>query len=170
MNKRYPVRLLLALFLALSVLTARAETISQVTSLGSDTYAVTATATHKFTRNTDKLKAAGIEAATQFCAKEGKQFQLVSAEENKSMYLVGAMAATTITFKALPPGAPAAVASATAASAPATSAAVSAPPPASPEVDQFSADMLKLDDLHKRGILTDEEFASAKKKVLDRLK
>ena len=165
MNKRYPVRLLLALFLALSALTARAETISQVTSLGSDTYAVTATATHKFTRNTDKLKAAGIEAATQFCAKEGKQFQLVSAEENKSMYLVGAMAATTITFKALPPGAPAAVASATVAPALAPAA-----PPASPEVDQFSADMLKLDDLHKRGILTDEEYASAKKKVLDRLK
>jgi len=28
--------------------------------------------------------------------------------------------------------------------------------------------LLKLDDLHKRGILTDEEFASQKKKILDR--
>jgi hypothetical protein len=28
--------------------------------------------------------------------------------------------------------------------------------------------LIKLDDLHKRGILTDEEFASQKKKILDR--
>ncbi len=53
-------------------------------------------------------------------------------------------------------------------------AAVSAPVAGGAVVVQQSAPMpmydalLKLDDLHKRGILTDEEFAAQKKKILDR--
>ncbi len=64
------------------------------------------------------------------------------------MYLVGPMAEAIITFRALAPGDP------ELANAPsASSGAAQATPSA---VDTFSADLLKLDDLHKKGILTDE--------------
>ena len=44
-------------------------------------------------------------------------------------------------------------------------AAQQAPPPA-PEVDPTTAELQKLAGLHAQGILTDEEFASAKAKAL----
>ncbi|HET7536749.1 MAG TPA: SHOCT domain-containing protein [Candidatus Didemnitutus sp.] len=164
-KKKYPAVLLVAFSLVASAPLARAQKVSNVQSQGNDTYTVTVTATNKFTRNTDRLKAAGISAAMEYCNKEGKQFKLVSAEDHKGMYLVGPMADTVVTFKALPPGSPE-----LAATAPAPVPMPAAAAPVSPAVDEFSADMVKLDELHKRGILTDEEYAAAKKKVLDRLK
>jgi hypothetical protein len=168
MTQRHPAPLFLALLLAAFALTARAQNISPISPIGNDTYTVTVKATNKFTRNTDRLKAAGISAAMEYCNKEGKKFKLVSATEHKQMYLVGPMADTVVTFKALPPDSPELATAAPAAAQSFT------PPPASSAgsaaVDELSADLIKLDDLHKRGILTDEEYASAKKKVIDRLK
>ncbi len=170
MNK-YPGYLLLLVCLVLSAPLARAQKVSSIQPLGNGAYSVTVSATNMFTRNTEKLKAAGIEAATKFCAKEGKQFKLVSAEEDKSLYVFGSMSSTTVTFKALPPGDP----ELAAATANQPAAAVQAAAPSQPHAvsnpnDSNYDDLVKLDDLHKKGILTDEEFASAKKKVLDRLK
>jgi hypothetical protein len=148
-----------ALFMLLSASLLRAQNISKIESLGDNTYAVTASATNKFTRNTAKLKAAGVEAATQFCAKEGRRFQLVSASETKSMYLVGDMAAARITFKALKDGEPD---PANGTDTPARLA------PASTATDSLYEELIKLDELRKKGILTEEEFSTEKKKVLDR--
>jgi hypothetical protein len=161
MTMSYPRCFLTVLFLLLSAGLLRAQTISSIESLGDNTYTVTASATNKFTRNTAKLKAAGIDAATQFCAKEGKQFKLVSAAESKSMYLVGDMAATKITFKALTAGDP---------ELGATNGTLANSAPAPTATDSLYDELIKLDDLRKKGILTDEEFAAEKKKVLSRSK
>jgi hypothetical protein len=99
-------RFLPLFFLVFSAVSAPAQNISKIESLGDGTYSLTASATNKFTRDTAKLKAAGIEAATRFCAKEGRHFKLVSATDKKSMYLIGDMAATKLTFKALQDGDP----------------------------------------------------------------
>ena len=130
-----------------------------VVSLGDNTYSVTASARDKFTRNTQKLKAQAMEAATQFCVKEGKQFKLVSATEDKSFYFVGDFAKATVVFKTLAPGDPELDTSAGNPAKPATTV-----------TDSLYDELLKLDDLRKKGILTEEEFAVQKKKVLDRSK
>ena len=44
--------------------------------------------------------------------------------------------------------------------------AASAPAPAAPAADDTSAKLHELADLHAKGILSDEEFAAAKAKVL----
>jgi hypothetical protein len=149
----------LAALVVLSASPVRAQTVSKIEPLGDNTYTLTVGATNKFTRNTEKLKAAGIEAATAFCAREGRVFKLVSAAEKKSMYLVGDMAATTITFKALASGDPE-----LAASYPIPS----TQPVSTSATDALYSDLLKLDELRKKGLLTDAEFEVEKKKVLNR--
>ena len=131
----------------------------QVVPLGGNDYTITVKATHKFTRNTQKLKDQAIEAATQFCAKEGKALKVVTVKEDKSFYMVGDFAQVTLTFKALSPGDPEL--------APVT-ADHPRPPPAI-NADILTSELTKLDDLRKKGILTDEEFTAAKKRLLDRL-
>lgn len=155
---------LFGLFLLLAfAVPALAEKVSDITPLGDDTYTVSAHATHKFTRNTKKLAAIATEAAEAFCAKEGKVMKLVSTDDKRGMYGVGGFATAMITFKALLPGA------AELASTQPQQPQVRAPIPATP-TDSLYEELLKLDDLRKRGILTEEEFASEKKKVLDRPK
>jgi len=42
--------------------------------------------------------------------------------------------------------------------------------PASPATEQLYSDLIRLDELHKKGILTDAEFETEKKKILSRSK
>ena len=138
-----------------------ADETPQVVPVGDNIYSITVKATHKFTRNTGKLKDQAMEAATQFCAKEGKQVEVVSVKEDKSMYLVGAFPQTVLTFKAVSPGATVAAAAKATETHP-------SPPPAIND-DILTSELTKLDDLRKKGLLTNEEFTAAKKKLLDRL-
>jgi hypothetical protein len=156
------------LLLVLSLVAAASLAASEaspppVVDLGNNTYRVTASATNKFTRNTDKLKATATEAATAFCAKLGKQLKIVGVEEKKSFYGVGAMASATLTFTAVDLAAPE-----VAASGPTPAPAAKSAAPLTNE--ELYADLLRLDELHKKGILTDDEFAAEKKKVLARSK
>jgi hypothetical protein len=155
------LRLLLLIAFVSSACAAWAESEPKFESLGDDAYTVTVHATHKFTRNTKKLEAFAIEAAEAFCEKEGKVMKLVSTDDKRGMYGVGGFATATITFKALPAGDP----ELNAPSAPQAS----APLPATP-TDSLFSELTKLDELRKRGILTEDEFAAEKKKVLDRSK
>lgn len=141
---------------------AWAGDIPQVVPLGNNTYRLTVKATHKFTRNTQKLKDRAREEAAQFCAKEGKQLKVVSFTEDKSFYLVGDFAQVTLTFQTLSPGDPQLVAPAEAPGKPAVTSGLT--------TEALYADLLRLDDLHKKGILTDAEFDEEKKKVLARSK
>jgi hypothetical protein len=158
------VRWLLALVLIATINCAAAETkpTPKVVDLGDSTYSVTAAANDKFTRNTDKLKDQAAAVATEYCAKLGKHLKIVSVRENKSLYLVGDYASATITFKALALADPEMSAQ--------TGGARVQEPTAPLTNEQLYADLLRLDDLHKKGILTDAEFAAEKKKVLERSK
>jgi hypothetical protein len=134
----------------------RAGEVSPVTPAADGTYTVTAKATHKFTRNTEKLKTEAMKAAEEFCAKEGKQLKVVSMTENRSMYLMGDFARVTLTFKALD----------AAAMEPAATAA--APAPKHLSTDELEAELTKLDAMRKKGLLSDAEFDALKQKLLSR--
>ena len=142
---------------------AWAVEISPITPGGKDTYSITVKAGNKFSRDTDKLKGQAMEAATKFCAKDGKQLKVLSVTEDKSMYLVGPYAQVTLTFKALSPG--------DLELAPPQGEVVAKPAvPASPATEQLYADIMRLGELRKQGFLTDAEFEVEKKKILDRSK
>ena len=143
--------------------------------MGNNTYSITRVAKHALDRNIDALKAEAMEDATQYCAARGKQLKVVSMKEEKPWISVGYFKATII-FKALNAGDP----ELTSASAPVAAYAqptymASTPPPApaaAPEKlvttgDLYNA-LMQLDDLRKKGILTDEEFQSEKQKILKR--
>ncbi|HUG09806.1 MAG TPA: SHOCT domain-containing protein [Opitutaceae bacterium] len=155
------VRLSLLAAFVFSAGSALAQSEPKFESLGDNTYTVTVHATHKFTRNTKKLEALATEAAEAFCAREGKVMKLISTDDKRGMYGVGEFAKATLTFRALPPGA------AELAPAQSQQTQVRAPLPATP-TDSLYDELLKLDDLRKRGILTDGEFEAEKKKVLGR--
>lgn len=153
---RFRLYFLLLLLLATAKL-AWAANILPIMPANDGTYHVTVKAQHKFTRNTDKLKDEAMAAATEFCAKEGKQLKIVSVTEDKSQYLVGRFAEVTLTFKALAPGDPEL--------APATTV---APAPRPMTTDELQTELTKLDELRKKGLLTDAEFDALKQKVLSR--
>jgi Short C-terminal domain len=154
----------MALVLIATINCAAAETKAtpKVVELGDNTYSVTAAANDKFTRNTDKLKAQATDAANDYCTKLGKHLKIVSVTENKGFYLLGDFASATVTFKALDLADPEMSAQ--------TGGAKTLEPTAPLTNEQLYADLLRLDDLHKKGILTDAEFAAEKKKVLERSK
>ena len=159
MMRSPPLRLILLVAFVLSAGSAWAQSEPKFESLGDDTYTVGVHATHKFTRNTKKLEALATKAAEEFCAKDGKVMKLVSTDDKRGMYGVGGFAYATVTFKALDP----ADAGLAKPDAPHANAAQPAP-------SSLYTELLNLDDLRKRGILTQEEFDSEKKKVLARSK
>jgi hypothetical protein len=144
-------------------------------ALGNNTYSITRVAKHALDRDIEALKAQAMEDATSFCATRGKQLKVVSVKEEKPWISVGYFKATII-FKALNAGDP----ELAAASAPVAAYAqptymTSTPPPApaaAPEKPVTTGDLytalMQLDDLRKKGILTDEEFQSEKQKILKR--
>jgi len=152
-------RLLLAFFLVTAARAAETRILPPIVSLQGGTYSVTVKAKDKFTRNTQKLIAQAEEAAMQFCTKQGKKFKLVSATEEKGIYLVGDMAKATIVFKALGADDPEAVASPE-----------EQPKPAATTPYPLYDQLIKLDELHKKGLVTDEEFAAERKRIVERSK
>ena len=117
--------------------------------MGNNTYSITRQGVTVFSRGPEELKAEVRQAAADFCATKGKQMKLVeitAAAPNRA----GASTKARIVFQAVE-------------AAPAESRAVR---PADP-VDVLYADLIKLDDLRQKNILTNEEFQGQKKKVLD---
>jgi hypothetical protein len=145
---------------------ARAD--ADVVPLGNDTYSITCEAKTAFTRNADKLKGQASDEATKFCATQGKQLKILSLSGNVPHFGSG-YAKAKITFMALSAGDPrlSTEAAATAAAAPAPIA-VAAVAPGRLSTDELYAELVKLDDLRKKNILSDEEFQAEKKKLLSR--
>ena len=162
MTPQSPRRFFCLLTALITAGSAWAASVSPVASLGDNTYSITVKADNKFTRNTEKLKNEAMAAATDFCTKAGKQLKVVSVTEDKALLLVGPYAQATLTFQALSPGAPELAAPADVPGKPAVAAPLT--------TDELYASLTKLDDLRKKGILTDEEFATEKKKLLARSK
>jgi len=151
-----------ALGLVIATTGHASDTPAKIEAIGDNTYTVTVKASSKFTRNTDKLKARATDEANEFCAKQGKHLKIVSVTEDKALLLVGPMASATLMFKALDLADPE-----LAKPAPATG----GNPAASPVTNEaLYSDLLRLDDLLKKGILTRDEFQAEKKKLLDRSK
>ena len=129
---------------------------THVVSMGHDTYAITCEAVTLFANNTEALKAKARDEAAQFCASKGKQMKEVDVAVEKSRRSTG-FAKAKIVFRAVDAANP--DRDRETAAAPAREKPVN--------VDLLYKDLIKLDDLHKKSILSDEEFQGVKKKVLD---
>jgi hypothetical protein len=130
-----------------------------VVPMGDNTYSITRAAPNAFHRDTDKLKAEVSDDAAKYCAAQGRQLKVVSLTSEKPWPGIG-YAKAKIVFKAL------SAAELEQANAPAATEAREKPM----SMDDLVYDLTKLDDLRKKGILTDEEFQAEKKKVLNRSK
>lgn len=152
----------LALLLGLVYLTstsllpaAMTPVVGAIEEVGEGTFRVTCSGKSKFTRDTAKLKDAATAEATRYCEERGKYLKIISTSEHKGMYLIGDMPSFTLVFR--PVDIPDAL-----------TVRPSAVPVA--ESGDFYTMLLKLDDLRKKGILTDEEFQTEKSKILRQLK
>jgi hypothetical protein len=132
---------------------------------GQNTYTITATASSAFMTDTDKLKDEANAAAVQYCADHGKVLKVISLTSKSPHFSLG-YCTGTVRFMALDAGDPALLPppAPSSAAAPETYAAPAAP--RSLSTDELVAELTKLDDLRKKGILTDDEFQAEKKKVL----
>jgi hypothetical protein len=138
------------------------DNVENVVSMGGDTYSIRVEAKSAFNRDGDKLKAEASDAAANYCAAQGKVLKVVSLTGKVPMFSTG-YANAKIVFKALSPGDP--ELSSPPPSATAGSASV-APAARQLTTDELYNELMKLDDLRKKGILSDEEFQAEKKKVL----
>jgi hypothetical protein len=128
---------------------------------GQSTYSITATASSAFMTDTDKLKDEANAAAVKYCADHGKVLKVVSITSKSPHFSLGYCTGTVV-FMALDPGDPALMPP----PPPAPAGEAYAPAPRSLTTDELVAELTKLDDLRKKGILTDDEFQAEKKKVL----
>jgi len=140
---------------------------SSLTSMGDDTYAITRQASTAFERDTDELQNEAKADAARLCREKGKELKVISVTLDRPRFASG-YAKATVVFKMLAAGDPA-----LAENAPIVVEYSRKNKPektegaGSPTGDLYG-DLLKLDDLRKRGILTDEEFKAEKQKVLNR--
>ncbi len=135
----------------------------EIVPLGNDTYSIRCEGRNAFMRDEDKLRAEVNDAAVKFCADNGKVLKVISVNSKVPMFSTG-YAWAKITFKALNPGSPELM------PAPAVIVAPASPAERVLSTDELYSELTKLDDLRKKGILTDEEFQEEKKKVLSHSK
>ena len=155
-------------FLALGTL-ALAKSRSAFQTLDGNTFAITRTATTGFDRDVEKFVQDAKDEAAKYCAAKGKTLKIISVSSDKPLYGFGYSSAKVI-FKALDAGDAALTAPEP---APALASAGAAPVITGllpTYAGDFYSELLKLDDLRKRGILTDKEFEQEKKKLLKRSK
>ena len=138
---------------------------SAVVSMGDGTYTVTRTAETAFSRDTEEMTAKAKEDAAHYCAAQGKEMKVLDVVEDKPFYATG-YASAKVVFRAVNPG----EADLPSAPAPVAGARYAAPVAVAVAQKQATDDLynqlMKLDDLRKKGILTDEEFQAEKKKIL----
>ena len=140
------------------------DNVGDVVSMGNNTYSIKVEAKNAFHRDVDVLRSEANEAAASYCSEHGKEFKLISLTDKTPAFGLG-YAYAKITFRALTPGDPELTATAAAPGAPV---AVAAPAERHLTTDELYAELVKLDELRKKGILTDEEFQAEKKKLLNR--
>jgi hypothetical protein len=159
----------------LCVALAGCASTSLVTPVGRDTYKIVRQAGTGLTRNTEKLEEQARTDAAKFCEEHGKKMKIVSLTSERPMYATG-YATTELVFKALDASdpeltspAPAPVATAMT-SPPAEGSAPASPVAAAPatSTDDLYNELMKLDELRQKGILTEKEFQAEKKKILSR--
>jgi hypothetical protein len=148
-----------------------AEPAPAVTPMGDNTFSLTRQAKTTFDRDVEKYKAEVRQDAANYCESQHKQLKVLTVTSERPFYTLGFTSAT-IVFKALDAGSPELAPAPPTESSPAVKPgeAGSAPTLASAPGGDLYTELLKLDDLRKRGLLTDKEFESEKKKLLKRSK
>lgn len=143
--------------------------------MGNNTYMITRQAGTGFS-GSGTLKAKALHEASKFCEKQGKQMKVVAITEAKPPYILANFPKAEVVFKALDVGDPE-LKTESAVDPSGVQIKVGEPPPTRASIDinqkQTQSDDLyiqlsKLDELHKKGILTDAEFEAEKKKILSR--
>lgn len=166
---RMPLFAWLAVPLSLLSAIGRADSNPEIVPLGHDTYSLTRWAENGFARNTGKLKAQALEDAAAYCAKMHKEPKIISATTAKPLVPLTGFANARIVFKALDANDPELAARSAPQAAPVTQAPL---PAASPvprtETEVLYSDLMKLDELRNRGLLTEEEFQAKRKKLLEK--
>jgi len=154
-----------ALFIALAL--GASASVSKTESMGDNTYAITRTATSAFDRDVGKFRQEAEQDAAKFCQSQDKVLKVLAVSTDRP-HFGGGFSSAKIVFKALPAGDPALTA---VAPAPGVAPSVAAPAGVLPTFSgDLYAEILKLDDLRKRGLLTDKEFEQQKKKLLKKSK
>lgn len=154
-----------ALFLALSI--GAWASVSKLESMGDNTFAITRSATTGFDRDVTKFRQEAEQDAAKYCAAQGKVLKVVAVTSDRP-HFGGGFASAKIVFKALATGDPALTAVEPGAGG---TQSVAAPTAVLPTyAGDLYSEMLKLDDLRKRGLLSDKEFEQQKKKLLKRAK
>lgn len=149
---------------------AHAAAILHVESLGHDTYSVVCQANNGFKRDADALKAQALEKAASYCAELHKEMKVLSATAEKPKIMFTGYARAKVVFKALDANDPELHSPAASAAASAGDGATAAATASGPihSTDALTYDLNKIDDLRKRGLISEEEFQSLKKKIIDR--
>jgi len=159
------------LVLGWCALSCRANTKPEIVALGHNTYSLTRIAATGFARDTDKLKTEALEDAAAYCAQQHKELRVISSSSSRPRIPLTGFASAKVVFKALDAGDPELHAPLAPPTARNEGEAMMAPPPpaaARSSTDALYDDLMKLDELRKRGILTDEEFQAQKKKLLEK--
>jgi hypothetical protein len=156
----------LSLILAALAVSVRAKgnvDISAPEDLGDSTLKISVEATSTFNRDLDQMKLTAREAAENYCASHNKQLRVVYVDGKKPFPTTGFTKAW-IVFRALDSNSPE-----LAPPAPAVPMAAAAAPAAtlSAKTDDLAAALTKLEDLRKKGFLTEDEFQEQKKKLLE---
>ncbi|MEI6106633.1 MAG: SHOCT domain-containing protein [Opitutae bacterium] len=159
--------------LVFATATAALASTSKIETLSDNTYAITRTANTGFDRDVDKFKQEAQADAAKYCADKGKTLKVVMVNSERP-HFGGGYAWAKVVFQALDANdprltAPVAAPSTVGGTAPSTGSAAG-PAPLPTQAGDLYTEILKLDDLRKRGLLTDKEFEAEKKKLLKRSK
>ena len=168
---RSPRRLgLIALWLVFAAAVHAATPQPPIVALGHQTFSITREADTGFTRSTEKLKAQALKDAAAYCATLHKEMKVLEVTTHHPLVPLTGFAKAKVVFQALDTGDPALHAPATATAGVTES---GMPPgisgPATP-VDALYYGLLKLDDLRKRGLLSEEEFQSQRRALIEKSK
>ncbi|HEY3756508.1 MAG TPA: SHOCT domain-containing protein [Opitutaceae bacterium] len=128
------------------------STTSKVVSQGDNLFTVTRESTNVLNRNEADMKQLAEDDAAKYCEQRGKQLQIVKVATDKPDFRDG-FVSVTVTFRAVDSGQ---------ISAPAMGLGDVAPPGSS----EFYRKLKELEDLRKSGVISEDEFEAAKKKIL----
>ncbi len=162
---KLPLAAWLTLSFATITLSCHANPHPDVVELGNDTYEITREAKTGFARDTDKLKEEALHDAGAYCSAHHKELKVISTTAKVPRLPLSGFANAKVVFKALDANDPEL-------HAPVVSTEAGLVHGDAPRMksgtDTLYSDLMKLDDLRKKGILTDEEFQAQKKKLLEK--
>ena len=162
----------LALLLCLGLVGCASN--SGVVPIGKDTYMVSRQAATGFSGSGD-LKAKAFQEASRFCEKQGKKLQVVSTSEARPPYILTNFPKAEVQFMCLDANDPQLQRTHLENS---PDVVIKRDDTVKADVDvrtkeesnkshDLYAELTKLDDLRKKGILTEEEFQAQKKRLLE---